>query len=218
MSSSPPAASPPAACATEPRPATLVDCAAGFGANITSGQCAARGCCFSADAPSQQRCTYVAGGVPVETVHIIPSNHFDAGYASLTADVVSRYFTEFFPRAAKVGALYGKPLRWLTHSYLISLFLDCPRGMGLACPSEAAKAELVAAVRAGHITWHALPFNAELALGSLPFGVGLSHDLDARFGLPPKVTGSTRDVPGMTRVREEESNPRPFVRRLPTPS
>eukprot|EP01046_Picozoa_sp_COSAG06_P027990 COSAG06_NODE_2499_length_6756_cov_5.158780_6_plen_84_part_00 len=50
--------------------------------------------------------------------------------------------------------------------------------------------------------WHALPFNAEMALydrATLGAAVQLTHDLDARFGLPPKRTVSTRDVPGMDR-------------------
>lgn len=33
----------------------------------------------------------------------------------------------------------------------------------------------------------------------IKFGVRLTHDLDAKFGKPPKKTISQRDVPGMTR-------------------
>ena len=192
-----------ASMCSSPRPqaAALVDCAGGFGANITSAQCVARQCCFNANAnASSQRCTYSAAGMPVTTVHVIASNHFDAGYASLTADVVNEYFTKYFKRAARVGATFGKPLYWLTHSWLVSLYMDCPPGMRLQCPNNDEKAAFSAAVKAGHITWHALPFNAELALGSLGFSVQLTHDLDKRFGLAPKATGSTRDVPGMTRA------------------
>eukprot|EP00966_Prymnesium_polylepis_P294512 6800938-Prymnesium_polylepis.1 len=88
----------------------------------------------------------------------------------------------------------------MTQSYLVSLFIDCPLGMGLHCPNASRLATFEGAVRAGHITWHAFPHNTELALGSLEFGVKMTHDIDARFGVPPKRTLSTRDVPGMTRA------------------
>ena len=47
------------------------------------------------------------------------------------------------------------------------------------------------AVRKGDIYWHAYPFNmqSEVADASLlAAAVNLTHDLDARFGLPPKIT------------------------------
>ncbi len=49
---------------------------------------------------------------------------------------------------------------------------------------------------------HGFPFNSELELydqSLLSFGIALTHDLDAQFGLPPKRTISQRDVPGTTR-------------------
>ena len=103
-----------ASCAP-PRPptASLVDCSGGFGAHITADWCATRGCCFDATANASQRCTYAEAGVPVHTVHVINSNHFDAGYADLTANVVNLYFDTYFPRAAAVGDALGEPLRWL---------------------------------------------------------------------------------------------------------
>ena len=48
-------------------------------------------------------------------------------------------------------------------SYLVSLFLDCPPGMGLHCPSAEARAAVEAGIRAGAITWHAFPHNAQVA-------------------------------------------------------
>lgn len=50
-----------------------------------------------------------------------------------------------------------------------------------------------AEVRAGGIHWHAMPFNGQVEMfdkGLLQSAVRLSHDLDARFGLPPKTTMS----------------------------
>ena len=34
----------------------------------------------------------------------------------------------------------------------------------------------------------------------LGFAVDLGHSLDRQFGLPPKITASQRDVPGLTRA------------------
>ena len=49
------------------------------------------------------------------------------------------------------------------------------------------------AVRKGSIYWHALPFNGQLEFldrSLLEFAVQLTHELDAKFGLPPKKTMS----------------------------
>lgn len=51
---------------------------------------------------------------------------------------------------------------YTTHAWLLSLFFDCPPGIGLECPDEAAVAELDAAIRRGDVTWHAGPFNAQV--------------------------------------------------------
>ena len=91
-------------CAARPPPASLVDCSGGLGANISASWCAERGCCYDASAP-QLKCFYGAEGVDVTHVHVISSNHFDAGYADLTSIVVNEYFDTYFPRAAAVGAI-----------------------------------------------------------------------------------------------------------------
>ncbi len=49
------------------------------------------------------------------------------------------------------------------------------------------------AIREGVIGWHAFPFDAQLELMNeelIRTSVGLVHDLDKRFGLPPKITMS----------------------------
>ena len=176
-----------------------VDCSGG--ASVTPELCAARGC-----ESRSQGCFYKGEGVRIEKVHVIHSNHFDAGYADLTAEVVNRYFDDYFPLAAKTGAALqnatGQPLRWMTFAYLVSLFLDCPPGMGLHCPDAAAVAGLRAAVAAEHIVFPAFPTNAELAAAdaaSLTFGVAMSNaTADAAGGRRSRVV-STRDVPGMPR-------------------
>lgn len=52
------------------------------------------------------------------------------------------------------------------------------------------------------ITWHAFPFNAEPELLTpelLALSLQLTHDLDKKFGVPPKTVMSQRDVPGTSR-------------------
>lgn len=49
-------------------------------------------------------CYYPAEGSPIEVVHMINSNHFDAGYADWTSKVLNNYFDSYFPLAAKTGA------------------------------------------------------------------------------------------------------------------
>lgn len=51
---------------------------------------------------------------------------------------------------------------YTTHAWLLSLFFDCPSGIGLECPDDAAVAELDAAIRQGDVTWHAGPFNSQV--------------------------------------------------------
>lgn len=134
---------------------------------------------------------------------------------------------------------------------MLSLFLDCPARIGIACPNATTVEEVTQAIKQGDITWHALPHNAQASLllrggcslktaeaaqrhrlaGSrkqapphllhpccsflssprlpqielfdaslLSYAVHLTHDLDRQFGVPPKVTMSQRDVPGLTRA------------------
>ena len=166
--------------------------------------CVARGCCYTAD----YGC-FFRGKTPeiVSTVHLIMSSHLDVGYTAQPQDVINEAFTVHFPRAASVGAALRargghERLRWMTHTYLVSLFLDCPPGMGLACPNAAAVANFTAAVQAGDITWHAFPANHELAAtgtGMVEAGVDLTRRIEQELKQPPSRTLSIRDVPGVTR-------------------
>ena len=150
----------------------------------------------------------------VEQVHLVFSNHLDIGFDGIDPEVgydfnvVNRYFDAYFPRALATAAHFrdrGGPERfvWTTHSYLVSLYLDCPAGMRLHCPDEAAQAALREGIARGDVTWHAFPHNAQAELMdplTLAGGFQLTHDLDRRLGLPPKLTMSQRDVPGLTRT------------------
>ena len=64
----------------------------------------------------------------------------------------------------------------------MSLFLDCPLGLGIDCPSDAEVAAFRAAVAAGDVTWHAFPHNGQLSLASAEIVeelVAQTHQLDA---------------------------------------
>ena len=146
---------------------------------------------------------------------MINSNHFDAGYADLTINVINEYFHVYFPRAASVGQelrdpKYANqpgagPLKWMTFSYMISLFFDCPPAMGLQCPNQTLIDIVTNAIREQDIVWNAFPFNAELATGDaslITAGIELSQALKTRFNTSGAMTKvlSTRDVPGMPRA------------------
>ena len=198
-----------------------VDC--GF-VNISQRLCAARGCLF-ADVPGQTpdgppACYYAAAGVPITKVHVVFSNHVDVGYtdlvdsdgaerdlaAGVAPSVVAEYFSSYFPRAAAVGAALraarNESLQWMTQSWLVNLFLDCPAGLGLRCPNATQIAAVEAAIAAGDITWHAFPHNSQLSLASPALVrelVAHTHGLDDKLGRPRKRVLSQRDVPGLPR-------------------
>ena len=97
----------------------------------------------------------------------------------------------------------GWRLRFTMQIWYISMYLDCPTGFGLRCPSERDKKALRDAIAVGDITYHAFPHNAELEAGSaavIQAGLQMTHALDAEFGAAPKAVLSQRDVPGLTRA------------------
>jgi hypothetical protein len=118
----------------------------------------------------------------ITTVHLIQSNHLDVGYTATARDVINQYFTSYFPRAIKVGqelrrANGTERLKWMTQTYLVTLYLNCPVGLGLTCPSAALISAFKASVAAGDITYQAFPHNAELMMldpSMLTFGVKLT--------------------------------------------
>lgn len=61
-----------------------------------------------------------------------------------------------------ISASKSGGIRAHLQAYLISLYMDCPPGMGLHCPSAEKRAAVEAAIRKGVITWHAFPHNAQV--------------------------------------------------------
>ena len=169
--------------------------------------------------PSCSAITFAGGDVwirlrEIKRVQIVSMSHLDVGYTGSMSYTLNSYFSTFFPRAIELQtnltkAGHTEKLHYITHSWLVYLYLHCDELPALgftnepvACPTTAAKAAFSAAVRAGTITWHAGPMNQQVEWMSaemFKFGVNVSHSLDDAFGLPHKTVLSQRDVPGMTR-------------------
>jgi hypothetical protein len=134
----------------------------------------------------------------VETVHLVFKTHLDLGFTDLARGVAERYFAEFFPRAIATAAELRRRggeerLVWTTGSWLVYEYLE------RAGPAE--RRAMEEAIGAGDIAWHALPFttHSELMDESLfAFGLGLSAELDRRFGRRT-IAAKMTDVPGHTR-------------------
>ncbi|CAL5218578.1 g272 [Coccomyxa viridis] len=121
--------------------------------------------------------------------------------------IIDVYFHHHFPKAINTSRAMrarGGPerYRYMTQSWLVSLFMDCPPNFGITCPSYEEVEAFTEAVHAGDIFWHAMPFNTQVELLDAPllqYAVEMTHELDDRFGQPPKRTMSQRDVLGVTR-------------------
>jgi hypothetical protein len=133
----------------------------------------------------------------IKRVLVMFKCHFDAGFIDTQANVVHRYFTEYFPRAIDIAraANSGGKRRyvWTTGSWLLYEYLE------QASPAD--RKTMEEAIARGDIAWHALPFTwqTEMLSQSLIEGsLGLSRVLDERFG---KLTTGAKmtDVPGHTR-------------------
>lgn len=86
---------------------------------------------------------------------------------------------------------HGDRYVYTSHSWLISMFLDCPPHMGLQCPNATTVAAVTRAIQRGDITWHAHPHNAQYEVydtSLLEFSFDFTHALDDSFKLPHKHT------------------------------
>eukprot|EP00879_Flechtneria_rotunda_P010814 GHRR01011301.1.p1 GENE.GHRR01011301.1~~GHRR01011301.1.p1 ORF type:complete len:838 (+),score=278.05 GHRR01011301.1:406-2919(+) len=135
----------------------------------------------------------------------------DVGFTDMDSTVINLYFHHHYPAAIKLAReaedspanIGGDKFRYLTHSWLISLFLDCPPGIGVICPNAAELEAVKEAIADGVIAWHAAPFNPQYEVfdaSLLGDALDMTHSLDARFGLQRKQMISLRDVPGLTRA------------------
>ncbi|HET7272716.1 MAG TPA: DUF5054 domain-containing protein, partial [Rubrobacter sp.] len=135
----------------------------------------------------------------IDVVHLVFKTHLDVGFTDFAANVIDEYFERFIPQAIDVaGELRrrGGPERliWTTGSWLIYEYLE------KAAPSE--RQSLEEAIEAGDVIWHGLPFTTHSELvdpGLFEYGLGLSRELDARFGRET-IAAKMTDVPGHTRA------------------
>jgi Domain of unknown function (DUF5054) len=134
---------------------------------------------------------------PVKRVLIVFKCHLDVGFTQTQAQVMRKYFDEYYPaamaRAAEMRAAGSDRYIWTTGSWLLYEYLD------QATPEQ--RKTMEAAIHAGDITWHALPFSwqTEMLDRSMIAGaLGISADLDARFGRKT-IGAKMTDVPGHSR-------------------
>jgi Domain of unknown function (DUF5054) len=138
----------------------------------------------------------------IKRAFIVFKCHFDAGFIDTQANVVHRYFNEFFPKAIDTAEQLDRRkdtsadhanYTWTTGSWLLYEYLE------QASTDQRKKMEQ--AIASNFIAWHALPFSwqTELMDPSLISGaIAISITLDQRFGR--KTTGAKMtDVPGHTR-------------------
>jgi hypothetical protein len=132
-------------------------------------------------------------------IHVIYKTHLDVGFTDFARNIVKQYIDHYIPKALNMA----KQLResglkerfiWTTGSWIIYEYLE------KADAKERALME--AAINAGDIRWHAMPFttHTELMDSSLfRYGIGLSKQLDRRFD-KKTIAGKMSDVPGHTRA------------------
>lgn len=131
----------------------------------------------------------------VRQVCLLFKTHLDLGFTDLAARVRQRYLRDFFPRAIETAdELRGTPDRfvWTTGSFIL--------GEALRQEDAVRRRAVERAVCAGDLVWHAMPFTTHTELlddSLLAFGLGLSRELDARFGRVTRA-GKFTDVPGHT--------------------
>jgi hypothetical protein len=134
----------------------------------------------------------------VRRVLVMFKTHLDVGYTDTETAVVDRYFNEHIPRAVSTAAELrerDRPERlvWTVPAWLLYKYLEQTKGPDLV------RAE--AAIAAGDLAWHALPFTwyTELLDASvIRASLGFSARLDHRFGRRTTAARLT-DVPGHTR-------------------
>ena len=134
----------------------------------------------------------------VRRVLVMFKCHFDAGFVDTQANVVRKYFKQYFPQAIEVAEMArgegGDRYTWTTGSWLLYEYLE------QATPTERRRMEQ--AIQRGDIAWHALPFSWQTEMldqSMITGGLSISQALDREFGR--STTGAKMtDVPGHTRA------------------
>ncbi|MGN1409072.1 MAG: DUF5054 domain-containing protein [Eubacteriales bacterium] len=133
----------------------------------------------------------------IKKILILFKTHLDIGFTDMAGNVLKRYREEYIPNALRTARELresgGKErLLWTTGSFLIWNYLRTA--------SDEQKKEMEEAIRAGDISWHALPCTTHTELmdeALFRYGLSLSKELDARFGRKT-IGAKLTDVPGHT--------------------
>eukprot|EP00884_Botryococcus_braunii_P006941 jgi/Botrbrau1/16248/Bobra.0066s0033.1 len=145
-------------------------------------------------------------GMP-ELIPLAQDVGFNGVWPKLGSDenIINQYFQVYFDQAVNITSelktLGDDRMIYLTHSWLVSFFLDCPGGWGSCVPAPGHSSGFVEAVQRGDIICRSSSMR-----GLLEFAVKLTHELDDLLGLPRKVVmsqdsrGGAEDVPGLTRA------------------
>ncbi len=134
----------------------------------------------------------------VKRVLVMFKCHLDVGFVDTQANIIRKYFDEYFPRAMETAASLrhrdaDERYVWTTGSWLIYRYLE-------SAP-VAARQRMEQAIAGGDIAWHALPFTWQTELmdpSLIAGGMGFSQSLDRRFHRTTTGAKMT-DVPGHTR-------------------
>ena len=140
-------------------------------------------------------------------------NHLDVGFTNTIASVMNIYWHKYWQEAVNTAKAVNKPgkpplFKYTSHSYLLDLFFNCPKAMGLhcnepdadddidigvtpdyhshcvVCPNASEVALVKDAIKAGTITWHAFPMNCEPEIADASLfesGIASVHALDDIF-------------------------------------
>lgn len=135
----------------------------------------------------------------IDRIHLIFKTHLDIGFTDLARNVISTYFTRFIPQAVTLARQTREisptqRFRWTVGAWMIYEYLEQA--------DAAARRDMEAAIEAGDITWHALPFTTHSELMDVSlfrYGLTFSQKLDQRFGRKT-IAAKLTDVPGHTRA------------------
>lgn len=135
----------------------------------------------------------------IKEIIVLFKTHLDIGYTDFAENVQNRYLHSYIPKALELA----KNLREqegerrfvrTTGSWLIDTYL---RSAG-----EEERSAMEAAIAAGDISWHGLPFTTHTELMDpdlVRYGIGIAKRLDRQYGRA-SIAAKLTDVPGHTRA------------------
>lgn len=134
----------------------------------------------------------------LKKIHLLFKTHLDVGYTDYAAKVKEKYFRDYFPKALKTA----QTLRWrgMDERFVWTIGAWPVYEYLLEAKGKDRKV-MEAALKRGDITWHGLPFTVHselMDLGLFNFGLGMSKELDRRFG-KRTIAAKLTDVPSHTR-------------------